>query len=142
MPAQTRLFRPALLLPALGAIALLGACKTTGPVASGPMLLSAGHAGASSDALFDGPEAAEYLLAVGGPGVLPEYARRDDTLGVSTGAGPLLATAQWPQADQPSLDQTRTIYIPVHNNSTYLPVTYSSNEPLHRPRGPYWRWRY
>jgi hypothetical protein len=122
----------------------LGACTSPNIMAEGPQYRysSSDLSGAASDtqALLNGPEAQWIEDYVGGPGNLPEYARRDAALAVAPEASPLLATNQWPQPSRPDLDYTRTLYLPVGRGEHY-PVTYSSDRPLaYHYRGHYRPW--
>ena len=130
MPTKTR---TNLTLAVVALLSLpMAACSTTEFMASGPQLVSGGTGGSDASALFDGPEAAEFLDAVGGPGALPEYARRDESLAVTGPSGPLLATNQWPTPARPDLDYTRTLYLP-NGNGQYQVINYASDRPYTGP---------
>lgn len=64
--------------------------------------------GGSWELVFAGPAVGHQLASVD-PASLPEYSRNDDRLNLQS-AGPLLATNQWPQAEQPDLNFATTVF--------------------------------
>ena len=130
MPAKnhTQINRPrqALVLLATGiAAGMFGG--TTSYIASVPVPPMGGQGGPRSGMLFDKPEVERFTTSFGGAEYLPEFGRRDAALNVAGAPEPLLATAQWPQSQQPSLDQFRTVFIPVQTSFGSQPVTFSSS---------------
>lgn len=92
----------------------------------------------SHEAVFDSSHVRRELAGVD-PSYLPEYARRDADLSVTSGA-PLLATSQWPQTPAPTLWDYRYVYLPP-NASTQLFFDAASG-PASAPYRWGWRERY
>ena len=130
MPAknhtQTNRPRQALVLLATGIAAVMCGC-TTSSISSVPVPPMGGQGGPRTGMLFDRPEVERFNSYLGGAEYLPEFARRDAALNVAGAPEPLLATTQWPQSQQPSLDQFRTVFIPVQTSFGSQPVTFSSS---------------
>lgn len=132
MPKTRRILSAtAMLLPLA-----LGACAAEEVFAPGSASAIAQdrYRGQSAAAVFAMPAVAERLSDEQ-LSALPEYARRDADL-IGSRAGPMLATAQWPQAPAPSLRDRHYLSLPRN------PETYLFFEPLdtgrdhHRARWP------
>ena len=71
-----------------------------------------GNQGGAWEAVFAGAEVSRSeRLAGADQAAGPEYARRDDSLSLRP-EGPVLATAQWPTPERPSLDRPIWVFIP------------------------------